>query len=420
MDKNFLETLKVTISDFQYLNAFYDDQTFTVEIVSSETEKHIFTEPISSLHEVYSKTKEYSFTQNLELCSANSYEVMVKDQGDMRRDINEGPIEDVVNGVSYSLSKPSKEFWLNYFLRGEVKLRVGPLTRYKVERILALKSNPNFSIFNILGELFTFEKTILIKTNQHLNPSVLRKLLNAYVFHIGFNFSSPYLPKSFDLKVDEKFANLRRRLRLDDPIDAPKIIPKEELVFYYLSALSSTNPFNQFISYYHIIEHFFESVVEEESIRKIRYEMTKPNFSVANDRSLKELVKTIKNTYKIKSDGASLVDERKALQLTLRKFCDLEVMKQEYPNMEEYFSVTAVPFSKGPQFEFLNDDSSFSKLSNRIYSTRNSLIHSKDTDKTNYKPFIDSSSLVKEIPLLRAIAEQILNRSAELINFTNT
>lgn len=56
-------------------------------------------------------------------------------------------------------------------------------------------------------------------------------------------------------------------------------------------------------------------------------------------------------------------------------------------------------------------------MANRVYKTRNSLVHSKSNEvKLNergiYKPFKDSKALLKEIPLLKEISEEIIIKSA--------
>ena len=81
-----------------------------------------------------------------------------------------------------------------------------------------------------------------------------------------------------------------------------------------------------------------------------------------------------------------------------------------------------VSFSKANKVNFDGDkeDVIYKNLKERIYKTRNAIVHSKasveNTVSNNYyKPFKDDVELEKEIPLMRAIAEQIIINTAEEI-----
>jgi hypothetical protein len=69
-----------------------------------------------------------------------------------------------------------------------------------------------------------------------------------------------------------------------------------------------------------------------------------------------------------------------------------------------------VEFSGGNEVDIQDADEEgvFKLLTRRIYSTRNALVHSKDSDKSKYTPFKDDRILVKEVPLMRFIAEMVV------------
>lgn len=54
-------------------------------------------------------------------------------------------------------------------------------------------------------------------------------------------------------------------------------------------------------------------------------------------------------------------------------------------------------------------------LGQRIYKTRNSIVHNKKNEPAMYEPFKHDPELQKEIPLMRFIAEEIIENSGELI-----
>lgn len=74
-------------------------------------------------------------------------------------------------------------------------------------------------------------------------------------------------------------------------------------------------------------------------------------------------------------------------------------------------------FSGGDEVDLENPNESIigEKLSSRIYKTRNAIVHSKESERVRYTPFRDDRILVKEIPLLRFIAEQIIIESSSVV-----
>lgn len=83
---------------------------------------------------------------------------------------------------------------------------------------------------------------------------------------------------------------------------------------------------------------------------------------------------------------------------------------------EAYYANNEVPFSKGKivGLRSVDKDRVVKDLTNRIYATRNSLVHSKDGDKARYTPFKDERALVMEIPLMRFVAEMVILAVSEL------
>ena len=55
-------------------------------------------------------------------------------------------------------------------------------------------------------------------------------------------------------------------------------------------------------------------------------------------------------------------------------------------------------------------------LARRIYKTRNSIVHSKEGARRKYVPFEHDRVLVKEVPLVRFVAELIITTSSSQIS----
>ena len=90
---------------------------------------------------------------------------------------------------------------------------------------------------------------------------------------------------------------------------------------------------------------------------------------------------------------------------------DLRDKLMEYDNsLVAYYKQNKVDFSGGEVFNLddMDQEKILKSLTKRIYATRNSLVHSKDGDKSRYTPFRDDRVLVKEVPLMRFISEMVV------------
>jgi hypothetical protein len=64
----------------------------------------------------------------------------------------------------------------------------------------------------------------------------------------------------------------------------------------------------------------------------------------------------------------------------------------------------------------LDDSNIYNTLAKRIYSIRNSLVHSKEGEKPIFEPFSKhEEELRKEIPLIKLLSEQIIIKSSDII-----
>lgn len=56
------------------------------------------------------------------------------------------------------------------------------------------------------------------------------------------------------------------------------------------------------------------------------------------------------------------------------------------------------------------------RIVNRIYKVRNAIIHSKQGKGGIYRPFLHEAELSKEIPLIRCVAERVIDGAGVLLN----
>ena len=329
--------------------------------------------------------------------------------------------EDVANDITYELSKPTNEFLLFILgiLREPEYLR--DLFRPFPSRILRERiSEEKLEFFEFLSRIIIPRVyTLKIKSQEPRSSGEFSKLATAFLFNLSYNLDIAIIEVRFLHELTRyRFGRIRRAR--PEEIEPPRRIYNSDLVYHYQMAISTDSIPLQFLSFYHIIEHFFYDVYHEELLDSIRAKITSPDFSYKRKRDIEDLVKLISRKIKYKDENA-LYNEQEALYLTLMKYIKLEDLVNRLKAYDEslidYYKDNKVPFSQGSSIDFSISDSKkvFKQIADRIYKTRNSIVHSKEGSKPKYMPFRDDRKLLLEIPLLRFIAEEIIINTAEVI-----
>ena len=166
------------------------------------------------------------------------------------------------------------------------------------------------------------------------------------------------------------------------------------------------------------MEYFYEEIYKEGVINNVKEILLDPSFSTKRKKDIMKLVDLINKKRTENTVGSEL----EALELTLSKYIDIEKIREKLNEIDkdiiDYYKNNTVNFSNGDVVDLRGDkEIIFKKLANRVYKTRNSLVHSKSNEvrvkeRGIYKPFKDSKALLKEIPLLKTISEEIIIKSA--------
>lgn len=410
---------------------------FNFSIVE-ETEDKIFFKIISDKTAILEKQQIIQIIQELtllnteqdvELFGNNSYEVLVRQEHRMMpsREMSQ---KDIVNKIEYRIDKPTDNY-LVFFLYNLAKQNTprilrGGIMPHRLHRLYNDDSGQQLSLFDlnileVIKEIVPRLETLQIKSDNSRKKTEFEQLVYAFLFNLGYNLDYTILPLRFmdEFTQPYKLGRLRRANFSD--VEPPKRVYLNELILHYQKGISSESIDHQFLSFYHVLEHFFEKIYNDDILNSIKNELTKPSFSYKRNKDLSGLISLIQNRLKYKNDEF-LLNEPEALELTLRKFVkDIPYLSNELktisPTLIEYFKSTDVPFSKGNKvnFESTNVNELYTNLAKRIYLTRNSIVHSKETDKSKYTPFRDDKDLLTEIYLLRLIAEiVIIENSKEL------
>jgi hypothetical protein len=365
-----------------------------------------------------------SIIEELGLVGDRSYEIMLREHSPLRsRIFDDIPlIEDLENKVSYLLDEPSSSYMLFILM----KFSDENMFRYLFRRVLLStlitrmlrETEYALSPFDILKRIIRFQ-TLRVTSQVNYNATSFANFSNSYLFSLGYNLDLALIPVK---ATDDLIRSSRiRRIRDSDPdhLTAPRKYYNSDLIHYYQLGISANSPTLEFISFYHVIEHFFDYVYEEDKIDKVRDKITSESFSYKKDKDIKDLIKIITSTRNISQEPIKIV-EIEALRLTLVKFIpnyqDLLDIIDEYDNgLKEYYSKNEVAFCRGSKVNLIDQSAFYVTLSSRIYAIRNSIVHSKEGEKSRFIPFKDDAALAKEVPVMRFIAEIIINASAKIM-----
>lgn len=408
---------------------------FNFSIVEETEDKIVFT-IISDKTAVLDKTQVNQIIQDLTLLNTeqevemfdnNSYEVLVRQEHRIMfsKEISQ---KDTINKIEYDIDKPTDKY-LIFFLYNLAKQNTprilrGGIMPHRLRRLYEKEQQVSLfelNVLEVIKEIVPRLETLQIKSDNTRKKSEYEQLVYAFLFNLGYNLDYTILPLRFMDEFTQPYRLGRLRRSNFGDVEPPKRVYLNELVLHYQKGISSESIDHQFLSFYHVLEHFFEKIYNDDILNSIKTELTKPSFSYKRNKDLSGLISLIQNRLKYKNDEF-LLNEPEALELTLRKFIkDIPYLANELttisPTLIEYFKTTDVPFSKGNKVNFENSNVNeiYTNLAKRIYLTRNSIVHSKETDKSKYTPFRDDKDLLTEIYLVRLIAEiVIIENSKEL------
>ncbi|WP_264776066.1 hypothetical protein [Deinococcus aetherius] len=364
--------------------------------------------------------------EEMSLASQNSFEMPLMEHSNTpvgRRVSDSIPeMEDAENRITYSLGRPSNEYVLFLLL----KFRDPNINRYifrplpisfLIERMSRDSDGPILAM-DVLKQAMRF-KTLKISSVRPRSAASFNNFSNSYLFSLGYNLNLALVPIRQSDEILRSYRIRRVRRTNQSELVAPRKQYHPDLVYHYQLGISADIPALEYLSFYHVIEHFFEHIFNEDIVSRIRDKITSESFSYKRDRDIKDLIKMAISNRSFAEDSVN-VSESEALRLTLLKFIPspgpLADLINEYDeSLLEYYANTEVPFCKGRRVDFRNLESFHKNLASRIYSTRNAIVHSKDGDRSKYTPFKDDLALLKELPVLRFIAEIIINGSAQVM-----
>lgn len=389
-------------------------------IIKNKELKKEFSLSDQDFNEIYNGLQKNKSGSNYELFTDNYYEaILIIDSRYVRGREEEFEVDDPINKITYKYDKISKELALSILLNSDSAAKrnfINKLPLYVTYR-RAEDVNSN-NIIDLISELSLRYSSLKITTSNASTLDKFRSYALSFTYTFMYNRQVP-IHLFNDVQTDFRLSTSTLR---NKDFDYPKKLYNPELVSYYNEAVASTILPHKYLSFYHILEYFYERIFSEDQIKKAREIITDVSFSYKRDRDIAKLIKGIQQKT-IDKDIA--VNEKSALALLIQKHINQDALKTKLieRNGNDYLSVlnNKVSFSDGNAIIFSIDESQYIKsLTERIYKTRNSIVHSKESfvgeKKSNkYKRIKDDKELLQEIALIQVMAEIMINEDSNPI-----
>ncbi len=329
----------------------------------------------------------------------NKVEFLIKDDGNIgprEFDFSDSKYTFKVNDISDSMS---------------IKLLFAlPDKRYRFtippRIILGRLTGDNKNVFDFLKATFRHYYSLTIENNIDDNIANFEKLAKSGLFNIsmssGLNF---YLVKKLD-EDDDKIRSGRLYGRVLPNV--PHLAYDDEMVQYYMAGSSARIPKVQYLSYYNVLEFWFDKIYNDEKCQEIQKIVTNPKFNHANLKNYKKII----DIFRLSKNKASEIE---MLQSLIEQYIDISAFKI-FLNNNEYYTENSAHKIEETKFSLADSDSALKKkLAKRIYKVRNAIVHSKESEEEKYFPQ-DEKYILYEVDLVKYVAEQVIIGAATILN----
>lgn len=392
------EDIIIPLSD----NRFYDSQTKSVTIENDRIKE--------SFEQMRQKQSE-----NMQLYTKDYYEVAVTGRWINGRELQ---IEDTVNGVNYYLGRASLEYVLMMCEQicddASIKQNIIRI-RYPANRLI---ERDGITAEGIIGSVLRIN-TIRIKSIYENNLISFKKYCSSfeYLYMYKTRFSIFKISNLSDIYE----RNGGGRARISELSEPPRRLVNEETLEYYSMGVDADDPFTKYISFYHVLEYYFDEAYKNKLICEMKNKLTEPSFSYKSEKKIYELAVWIGNRIKVDvEDGRG--NELDSLKYVLEEYVDINELATAIDewncSLRDYYGTTPVTFtgSKNGVIPWSDREGVYTSLAKRIYCTRNALVHSKSGQaEKQYKPRKHKAILNKEIPLIQLISETIIFKAGDVL-----
>lgn len=380
-----------------------------------EEENELWCEiPITEVHTIIDDVANRFIFNDYILHEKVSFEIPIQSQDRMRlpsyRFFDREQFLVTEHNYEFSVSKASFQYIIAlmcfFSTHQEFNFDIPPMRRVMMQDNVIKSLEELIDIFRVL--------TVKIVAPVECSLSAFKKMLQSYLFNISYNSNIVFTV----IDLLEERRPMRRNVRRGGQLFPYKSY-NQELIKYYYQGVSTDIPFTQYLAFYHVAEFFFQTISEQEAFEEIETFITRPSFSPYIKEDIRQFYNRIKKKIRDQREDG-VWDERTGLLLCLKKYItDVEELKNSISAIDplaiDYYENNDVSFAdEGTRINF-NDisDGIYAVIRNRVYSVRNAIVHSKEGERLRYEPFKHDKDLSKEIPLIRAVSEEIIINSAK-------
>lgn len=378
------------------------------------------------LKEAYERVQPYS-KDKLELYTETSREIALQFFLPFTRKMTQvDPLTDSVNGLSYSISLASLEYSMFLLICIADHIRenghgIEYDLRTRIRHLLDRTSlnDPQDNSSSLLSRILR-AYTLKVTTDRPVSIKKLRDYAASFEFLVMYKQNTA-MSEYTDVQDMYIMGSSMRPYQREDIDTPPQRIFNADVLDYYTLAMESKDPFSMYISFYHVIEHYFDAVFKRKLTEEMRNRITHPDFSYKSEDKLYELAKYVKKHLN-SDDDSGKGNEFESLKYVLAEYVPIDELKRRITVLDttatNYYQSNKVPFVTGKETKIPWSDAQgvYTKLATRIYETRNALVHSKSEQAANqYKPYENRKDLLLEIALIRATAELVLINSSETL-----
>lgn len=368
------------------------------------------------------ESAEKSEYKNFTIKASNSYEAVLYEPRHNISSFSEikkiGSLQTLDNNLSYVVSEVS-DIMLYHILKNMFSAKY-VFTYHFNSFIYYNFRNGNF--LTMLKIFMSLPYSIKLMYDTEHSEDKLISIIKSFLFDISVNYNSVFRIASDEEEVLGK-SSIYYKINKITPIkSASNKIYKSAILDQYSIAMANDDPMMQFIAYYHVLEYFFKIIITKRAKKSIDKVECLKDSSEENAKLKREIFRKLSCDFK----NFLRASEADSLLMTLENYISIDELKARLEFISassiDHYKSSKVSFSNGSKVDLLsgNEELIFKNLRDRIYKTRNSIVHNKaneDNEDENfiYNPFENEEELKKEIPLMRAIAEQIIIKTAEEI-----
>jgi hypothetical protein len=244
----------------------------------------------------------------------------------------------------------------------------------------------------------------------------VESLIRAFIFEFDVCYGIAFeVPRLRSGRVPRTPA-VRRSMDRPSPALPGRSYAIEPVSLYSFARSVPNMPLQQFLAYYQAVEYFFPSYWESEIIRRLRRELSHPEFRVNNDAKVNRLVQIAKAAIGGRAGGSEknqlvAVVDKCVEEIEIREFIEAdEVRKSALTKRGMLIGIDPISLNeKGSAF--------IKQVCERIYAIRCRIVHAKEETSENVPapllPFTDEANRIgHDLDLMHFIAQRCIIASS--------